>query len=441
MRQAGFTVRLDARAGHPIGIVFSQEPGGLATKDTSAAVTLHVGGATPKPGIKPGMSVPTQPDLDLPPAGTSTAPIRPGADLPPAGTSTQQPTPTPTQATQPTPTGPGAAFSYQGHAVPEGRLPTGEGPEVPSVLGQSAQQARTTLQGWRIKVEQTLAVESLVGKVVNQWPQAGSRLPRGATLTMVVAVTKRPSLEHRYVPQAENKAWRDAIGRVERAGLLAQPVSVPSTAAQRGTVIAQTPQPGSLISAGQTVRLFVGRGPGAYNADAAAAQPTPVRPTPTRAQPSKPTPDVDLPPAGAGATPIEPGADLPTRPTPIQPAPTPPTDTPPTDTPPAVNPPASSPSMLPAPSLRTPPAGESYPYKYGADFTWTPIQGAASYDLELQELLPSGTAWQTQSTTSVTAAQHRPARISRGRYRWRVRPVAADGAKGNWSAYRRLYMY
>ncbi len=69
------------------------------------------------------------------------------------------------------------------------------------------------------------------------------------------------------------------------------------------------------------------------------------------------------------------------------------------------------------------------------------ISSANGYEVELQEELPSGNAWQTTSTTSVSEAKYRPAKLERGRYRWRVRAVAKDGTKGRWSEYRRLYMY
>ncbi len=459
LQQAGFRSDIVRVSGTPVGVVVSQEPGGLATRDTSGAITLRVGGPTPKPGMSG--PAPTQPDPMLPPAGAGTAPIQPSADAP------AQPRPTQPAPGQPAPTQPagkGSAFAFNGRAIPPGRLPGGSGSEVPSVLGQNVQQARASLRGWNVVVERTLGVQALTGKVVNQWPHAGETMPRGATLTIVVAVTERPSLEHLYVPQAERRDWREAIASVSRARLVPQPVSVPSSEAMRGKVVAQTPQPGSLSLAGHTVRLFIGRGPGAYSADVGTASPAPTQPQPAPTQPApdqpapdepapdRPTPtqpaptdpDEMLPPAGTGAAPIQPGADAPTQPTPTQPRPTEPTPTQP-DRPAPTQPESALPkpprATLGAPSLRTPPAGESYPYKYGADFSWTAVSSAAGYEVELQEELPSGNAWQTTSTTAVTEARHRPAKLERGRYRWRVRAIGKDGSKGRWSDYRRLYMY
>ncbi|MDJ0522067.1 MAG: PASTA domain-containing protein [Planctomycetota bacterium] len=438
LEQAGFTVRMEYAQGKKIGFVFSQSPGGFSTLDTSKPVTLRVGGPTPKPSV----DTPKPPSDDLPPAGAGTMPIEPGADAPtqPAPTQPAPTEPAPSQPAPAQPTTPAAgALVWNGKAIPEGFLPEGNGPEVPSVLGQTVAQARQALRGWNVRVEQTLAVPQLVGKIVNQWPPAGSNVAAGDTLTIVTAVAERPSVQHRYVPQVEGRDWFDSIQNIEKGGFVPEPVSVASSAANRGRVVAQSPQPGTLELGGQIVRIFVGRGPGAYSADAP-TQPAPMQPSPTQPAPAQPSDD--LPPAGAGTMPIEPGADepRPARP-PVEPAPTQPAPTQPAPTPPQPVEPKPEPKpMLGAPSLSEPPAGESYPFKYGADFRWTAVGGAASYELELQEELPSG-AWQTKSTTTVTGPRHRPAKIERGRYRWRVRGVTSEGEKGRWSEYRRLYMY
>jgi predicted secreted protein len=67
------------------------------------------------------------------------------------------------------------------------------------------------------------------------------------------------------------------------------------------------------------------------------------------------------------------------------------------------------------------------------------VTGASGYEVELQEEQPSG-AWNTVQTWTANGTRYRPAKIDRGRYRWRVRAVH-DGTKGLWSEYRRLYMY
>jgi hypothetical protein len=52
----------------------------------------------------------------------------------------------------------------------------------------------------------------------------------------------------------------------------------------------------------------------------------------------------------------------------------------------------------------------------------------------------AGSAWKPLPTMVVRETRHRPARIERGRFRWRVRALAGD-TPGEWSAFFRLYVY
>jgi len=437
MDEAGFTARVQNVPGKRIGIVLSQDPGGMATRDTATPVTLRVVGPTPKPG--PG---PTPPADDGPPAGL------PRTDGPPAGagTSPMDQPPTSVGKADRDPVGGAHGYVWNGVPVPAEPMVDTNGPNLPGVLGQTARQAQRALNRYRVRVEQTSAMPELVGQVLNQWPFAGSRLALGEEVTIVVGVARAPSRSHRGVPQVQDRPWREAGRTVETAGFKVEFSAVQSPDAKQGQILSQSPLPGSLLARGQTMRLRIGCGTGAYVPGEAGREPDPAPrdPVPRDPAPKDPAPKdpaaADGPPAGPGTSPIE------MPPTATPPADTPPAGAPPVDTPPADAPPkdpgGKSPGKTPtlsAPALRTPPAGESYPHKYGADFTWTAIAGATGYELELQEELPSG-AWKTLHTHKLGTTRFRPAKLERGRYRWRVRAVG-DGSEGGWSEYRRLYMY
>lgn len=418
VEQAGFTVSVERVQGRTIGMVVSQEPGGLARRAKGANVRLVVGGAPPKfrpPTDTPPAEPPSAgPDIGAPPAGA-----------PPAGPLGEGPRP-PRPAQPRAPVEPGlpptaAPLTLDGRVLPMEALPNTNGPELPSVLGQPARQARGVLRRWRVSVEQTLAVPALVGKVVNQWPHGGSTLATGEEVVIVVAVAKVPSPAYTGVPQVERREWRAAMATLTAAGFKPDPTGVPSSDVQRGMVISQKPLPGSLVPAGASVRIRVGRGSGGA---APPAEP-PVEP------PAQPPAEPDTSPP-AGVPPVAPPLQPPAQP-PSEPAPEPPAQPPP-------QPPTDTPSQsLATPVLSTPAAGEAYPYRYGATFSWTPVPGASAYEWELEAELPSG-AWQRVESRMVPEAKFRPASLERGRYRWRVR-AAHGAAKGAWSEYRRLYMY
>lgn len=435
LEEAGFPMQVESVPGKPLGIVFSQHPGGLSERDTAMTVTLQVGGPTPKPG----------PALDAPPVSKDPSPAAGdgGIGAPPAGTMERGTTPAPSGAGGKTwPKAPSdtdrpvaQGFSWNGVPVPGEALANTNGPDLPGVLGQTAGRARRSLNQYRVRVEQTNAMPELVGQVLNQWPFAGSKLALGEEVTIVVGVGRLPTSNHRGVPQVQDQPWRKACQAVKRAGFSLRLTAVPSPNSKRGVIVMQTPLPGSLLELGQGMHLRIGAGSGRYVPGNAETSPPASNESTGEGPVKAPADDAGAPPAGAGTPPIG------TPPTRTPPADAPPRDVP-TERPPTQSPPADEPSTGPslsAPALRTPPAGESYPFKYGADFTWTAVASATAYELEIQEEMPSG-IWKKLSSNTVTSTRFRPKRLERGRYRWRVRAVRS-GATGRWSDFRRLYMY
>jgi hypothetical protein len=302
------------------------------------------------------------------------------------------------------------------------------------VLGQSEAAARRALRAWQVRVEQSPSVPNLVGTVINQSPWPGRTLAQGQEVTVVVAVAGYPGTNWRTVPQVEGVRVEEAVRALRKAGFEVAACSWPSADAGYGVVVSQSPLPGSLHTLGAPVTVRVGRGSRAHFGTAP-PQPTP-EPEPAVPEPAPPTPsglgDPDAPPSGTGPSPVEPTAPEPEKPEvpvepepPVQPEPEPP--------------PAPPKATLGATRPVSPPAGESYPWRYGADFEWTAVKGAKAYDFEMEEELPSG-AWRALPAQVFEATTYRPKTLPRGRYRWRVR-ATADDVQGEWSSWQRLYMY
>ncbi len=448
LERAGCTVEVRYQAGPPAGHVYSQTPGGLTPLKGSVAVTVWVGGTAPAeaapgpdPDAPPSGGPPSGGDGDLPPTGlppTGTGPGDPGPGLPPSdGPPPMRPTPDdpppvdPFAGDPPPDEGMGSEL-----ALPADREPSTQGPQLPSVLGQPEAGARRALAGWRVRVEHSPGVPTLVGQVINQSPFAGRPLAPGEEVTIVVAVAGAPDRTWRIAPKATGQAMEEAARAIRAAGFVPELRSVRSAPADAGRVVSQTPLPGSLQRLGEVVVLRVGRGaaaslsrPGATGTPPGPATPDAGGPAPGPA----PAPeDPDAPPSGAGDSPLPPGPGPEPGPLPEPPAPGPDTPTPPP------SPPREA-VRLGATRLVSPPPGESYPWRYGADFEWTPVKGALTYEWELEEELPSG-AWQASDAQSFAGTTYRPKTLPRGRYRWRVRAVAGED-KGEWSPWQRLYMY
>jgi len=97
---------------------------------------------------------------------------------------------------------------------------------------------------------------SPVGQVIRQAPSAGSQLPAGSTVSIVVSKGE----EKATVPNEIGKERAEAVEAVRAAGLKPsvqeQQTEVPS---QVGRVIDQFPPPGSKVAPGSTVTLVVGK--------------------------------------------------------------------------------------------------------------------------------------------------------------------------------------
>lgn len=157
---------------------------------------------------------------------------------------------------------------------------------VPSVVGLPEAAARATLEQQGLEAEVTGSEESAEpeGTVVAQEPEAGVELPQGAVVELtlsagepeVVTVTEEEPVETEpqtttdeeppeeepsvvEVPDVTGADHVEAAATVEELGLIANTFPVESQE-ERGTVVAQNPDPGTELQEGQTVRLNVSLG-------------------------------------------------------------------------------------------------------------------------------------------------------------------------------------
>ncbi|MEJ2852482.1 MULTISPECIES: Stk1 family PASTA domain-containing Ser/Thr kinase [unclassified Saccharothrix] len=134
-----------------------------------------------------------------------------------------------------------------------------EAVDVPDVRGLSAADAQKKLQeaGWGFKQDSaTVEVEDpkLVDKVANQNPAAGTKAPKGSTIT--VTLGKGP--ESAQLPDVTGQSFANAKATLEGNGFKVQSKEVDSPEEQ-GEVVAQNPGPGR-AEKGSLITLSVSRG-------------------------------------------------------------------------------------------------------------------------------------------------------------------------------------
>jgi beta-lactam-binding protein with PASTA domain len=490
-------------AGAP-GTVASQSPGGFATSERGARVTIAVRrGAASRPaggaGTPAGASplVPSVIGLDEDAAMQRIS----SAGLVPLTSSVQVDQPTwngRVVSQEPAGLTPVARSSNVSLVV--GRAPAGmlRESEVPDLvrLSEADARARAAAAGFPVVVRDRLAGDTGgVGLVLEQEPAGGSRLLRGRTLHLVVG---RLLLLPIRLPETTGLDAALAETTLRDAGFAVETQVAASPVGSTGKVLSQEPAGGAMAYRGSTVRITVGRSlvpastsvpvpavVGRTEAEARAdlaaaglvarvraADPAPgVAPGRVRGQ--DPVAGafvargsevaIDVATAAPAATrrvliPNYTGVDGPTaqaglealglRVTVAYAAGTPDgvvlDQAPPPSTEVAVGSVVTI-RVARAPSLAqvilTGPADRTaLPRNFGVTFTWNPVPGAEDYQFQIME--NKNGEWKVADDDILRVPTKRPARVHAGWYQWHVRARGQGGAvSGPWSEWRRLQIY
>ncbi|MCM2578453.1 Stk1 family PASTA domain-containing Ser/Thr kinase [Streptomyces meridianus] len=125
---------------------------------------------------------------------------------------------------------------------------------VPDVRGISFGDAKSELEGKGFDVERKeVESERTPGTVAGQDPEAGTRQPKGSTITLSVA-TEAPKVS---VPDVTNKPLDQAKAQLEAVGLKAEASTADRSDVPPNTVVSQSPGPNSEVKRGSTVTLTV----------------------------------------------------------------------------------------------------------------------------------------------------------------------------------------
>jgi serine/threonine-protein kinase len=129
---------------------------------------------------------------------------------------------------------------------------------VPNVEGLVQQNAveRLEAEGFVANVERQPSTEVDKGKVIDQDPEAGSRVEEGSEVTITVS-TGVPQVE---VPKLAGLPLEEALALLQEAKLVADVRQVFSDRVEEGIVTSQDPKPGETVDEGSTVVVRVSRG-------------------------------------------------------------------------------------------------------------------------------------------------------------------------------------
>ncbi|MFD7130981.1 Stk1 family PASTA domain-containing Ser/Thr kinase [Streptomyces sp. NPDC059894] len=130
---------------------------------------------------------------------------------------------------------------------------------VPSVLGKTLEEAKSTLEGdkYQLVVETKEEVSSEeAGTVIGQDPELGKEVEKGSTITLTIAKAE----EKATVPDVSGKTCDEAKAQMEANNLVGSCTEVDTQDQnQVGKVIQTTPSANSQADKGSTVQIQIGR--------------------------------------------------------------------------------------------------------------------------------------------------------------------------------------
>ncbi len=134
-----------------------------------------------------------------------------------------------------------------------------QGQEIKSVVGESESEARQELESesFQVRVEtQTTASSDQIGRVISSSPAAGDHALPGATVTIKVG---KALAETHEVPSLVGKTEQDASDAILGTSFFVKDTVsyTHDEHAQKGTVIAQDPQPHEMKTKGSGIKLIV----------------------------------------------------------------------------------------------------------------------------------------------------------------------------------------
>lgn len=134
-----------------------------------------------------------------------------------------------------------------------------QGQEIKSVVGESENEARQELESesFQVRVEtQTTASSDQIGRVISSSPAAGDHALPGATVTIKVG---KALAETHEVPSLVGKTEQDASDAILGTSFFVKDTVsyTRDERAQKGTVVAQDPQPHEMKTKGSGIKLIV----------------------------------------------------------------------------------------------------------------------------------------------------------------------------------------
>ena len=131
---------------------------------------------------------------------------------------------------------------------------------VPVTNNKTAEQAQGNLEALGFKTEITYEkTENLApNRVIRTSPEGGSSIEEGSTVTLVISISD----DQIFVPDVANLSEAEATSRLESSGFKVEKVNEKSESVEKGKVISQEPEAGSVADFTKPVTISISSGSG-----------------------------------------------------------------------------------------------------------------------------------------------------------------------------------
>ncbi len=133
---------------------------------------------------------------------------------------------------------------------------------VPDVTDQTLDEAEVILNGTDFtlsdKIEYAISDTVEDGHIISQDPEAKSRVSSGGTISVIVSIGSTGG--DISVPNVEGESGEDAVEKIINADLTYELIEEYSDDVEKGYVIRQSPEAGTMVNADETIKLYISKG-------------------------------------------------------------------------------------------------------------------------------------------------------------------------------------
>lgn len=132
---------------------------------------------------------------------------------------------------------------------------------LPAIIGKSEREGETLLKdlGLRVKIRKDYSEDTASGVIIEQEPDARTKLTKNAEVTLWVSLGKKPEQPKYLIPSVTGKTRQEAENLLKSLGFMVQVSEKETEDLKDSKVISQSPEGGTEVTEKGVIQLVVGK--------------------------------------------------------------------------------------------------------------------------------------------------------------------------------------